>query len=187
MHTVLEGLVHYHCCRVLKLNLLDAKKFDKSPPAYQYDFPSLDAAAPADWDMTKDIHQKSVEDIYKLLVYQISENEDSSEDENGEEDDEGEEEEEAEDEDVRKAKAKAKVKKRKRDKDELTSQILAERLERQYKISLAWVCYQLELPKVIPSSVPPIIRKNPKKAAKTAKKKKKDVPEEPLMREKYLI
>ncbi|KAF7325266.1 hypothetical protein MSAN_02516500 [Mycena sanguinolenta] len=116
MHTVLEGLVHYHCRRVLKLNLLDAKKFDKSPPAYQYDFPSLDAAAPADWDMTKDIHQKSVEDIYKLLVYQISENEDSSEDENGEEDDEGEEEEEAEDEDVRKAKAKAKAKKRKRDK-----------------------------------------------------------------------
>ncbi|KAJ6491147.1 hypothetical protein C8R45DRAFT_779282, partial [Mycena sanguinolenta] len=148
MHIKLEGMAHYHCRYILKLNLLDAKKFEKSAPAYQHNFPSLDTETPAGWDMMKETHQKSVEGIYKLLVYQFSENEDSN---------------------------------------ELTPEILEERLERQYKIPLAWVCYQLKLPEVIPLLVPQRARKKTKKPTKTSKKQKESVPEKPLKREEYLL
>ncbi|KAF7333828.1 Glycoside hydrolase family 92 protein [Mycena venus] len=183
MHCVLEGLVHYHSREVLQLNLGDATKTIKSAPAYLYNFPSLDTEVP-DKCKLKPPQEKHVLDIYKLLVHQLcddapSENGDSDGD-SDENDNENEDDNDIDDKDKPKPKASDD------DKDELTPGTLSAKLAKKYKPSLVFVCWILELPTVVPSVVPRIPRKN----AKTPRKKKTEPAQkkpDPLSREEYLV
>jgi hypothetical protein len=69
MHCVLEGLVQYHCRRVLRLNIDDAELSEKSPAAYEYDFPTFDPqTTPSKCSPKSEKEQEQIEKIHDLLV-----------------------------------------------------------------------------------------------------------------------
>ncbi|KAJ6473000.1 hypothetical protein C8R45DRAFT_835672, partial [Mycena sanguinolenta] len=70
MHCNLEGLVHHHCRRLLKLNLADATKKVRSAAASAYDFAPLDTVV--EGLKLNERQAKSVEAIYRHLVYQLA-------------------------------------------------------------------------------------------------------------------
>lgn len=72
MHCILEGLVHYHCRHVLRIDAQVARAVNPEKPAYIYPWLAFSADAPEAFQSFKPTEVKHVKDIHRLLALPIN-------------------------------------------------------------------------------------------------------------------
>ncbi|KAK0215269.1 hypothetical protein EDD85DRAFT_751525, partial [Armillaria nabsnona] len=68
MHCILLGLVYYHCCYVLGIDLKKAKHQDTPPPAFYHDWVAYHAGVPKMYHLLRDHKRKHVMEIQNALI-----------------------------------------------------------------------------------------------------------------------
>jgi hypothetical protein len=68
MHCLLEGLVHYHCRRVLEIDAKRANEPDDIPDAFSYDWMPHSRLVPANFCVTKEVELLHIPRIQRLLT-----------------------------------------------------------------------------------------------------------------------
>lgn len=70
MHCILEGLVHYHCRRVLELESKPSKASSNSIPAYPFSWPIYDPAQlPVGAEKMSNVQEvRGISEIHRLLM-----------------------------------------------------------------------------------------------------------------------
>lgn len=68
MHCLLEGLVHYHCRRVLEIDAKRASEPDDTPDAFSYDWMPHNCLVPANFRVTKEAELCHIPRIQRLLT-----------------------------------------------------------------------------------------------------------------------
>jgi hypothetical protein len=68
MHCLLEGLVHYHCRRVLEIDAKRANEHDQAAPAFSYSWMPYTSDVPASFRINKDHELGQISSIHRLLT-----------------------------------------------------------------------------------------------------------------------
>jgi hypothetical protein len=68
MHCILEGLVYYHCCYVLGLDITQAKANDPVVPSFSYPWIPYSFNVPPEYYVKDDSEIKQVSAIHDILV-----------------------------------------------------------------------------------------------------------------------
>jgi hypothetical protein len=77
MHCILEGLVHYHCRRVLRIDAEVARAVDPQQPAFLYPWLPYSSNVPEEFRNLKEGEIKQVHDIQQLLMLPINSGDDT--------------------------------------------------------------------------------------------------------------
>lgn len=161
MHVVLEGVVHYHCRRVLQIDVTLARKRDPAPVAFEMDWlpitPATMARAPAKVVPKLEGDRKKVASVQRLLQREIDdpdptadlvENEAGTDEEDGNSDDSDDDSDEDMPRGVRPAKQRVNT-------ELFTTDELIRKLGNYTKPVLVWVCWTLSLRAVPPKPPKP--------------------------------
>jgi len=68
MHCLLEGLVHYHCRRVLEIDAKRANESDDTPDAFSYNWMPHNRLVPEKFCVTKEAELRHIPRIQRLLI-----------------------------------------------------------------------------------------------------------------------
>jgi hypothetical protein len=81
MHCILEGLVHYHCRRVLEIDADRAKKKDPSPAAFSYPWMAYSRLVPEGFQVNNSAELQHISRIQQILMqpFQLEPGHDSNE------------------------------------------------------------------------------------------------------------
>jgi hypothetical protein len=160
MHVVLEGVVHYHCRRVLKIDTVEARKRDAAPFAFKYDWlplvPATIQRAPENVVPKLADDRKIVANVQRLLQRELDDPDPDAADPDREADDDDHDDGSSDDsydgdDDVAPPAAKRPI-----HPDEiLTTDALIRKLSNYKKPVLVWVCWTLNLRAVPPKPPPP--------------------------------
>ena len=72
MHCLLEGIVHYHCRKVLKIDMKASKEKPPSPAAFSNPWKQYSPLIPLQFHVRNSDEIKQISEIHRLLVRPLS-------------------------------------------------------------------------------------------------------------------